>query len=200
MTTSCRQVQVIHMWKTNWDLALELFLSQLRSVCAILLTIMRDIREDLRQRLVSITLQRGQLQARLRWLDDAEAHVKGLLDYEKMQAQMDQQPLFSEEELPTDTERSEVALFLRDVLADGRPRSLDELKKHAATRNIEFGEKNPGRVLHFALLGMAQSGIVEMVDKGVWQMKVDPPKLNGADTSQALMPNLPFKIRGLTGG
>lgn len=132
--------------------------------------VMRDIREDLRQRLQSIAIQRGQLQARLAWLDQAEANIKGLLEFEKMQVDADQQVLFEQEPPVGEEERSAIARFLRDVLMDGRPRTLDELKQAAFTRGLAFGDKNPGRVLHFALLGMAQSGIVEMVGKGIWQL------------------------------
>lgn len=134
---------------------------------------MRDIREDLRQRLQAIALQRGELQARLGWLDKAEAHVLGLLEYEKYQAQRQQEPLFTDAELPAEEERTETAQFLREVLADGRPRTLEELKKAASDRGLNFEGKNPGRVLHFALLGMAQNGIVEMVSKGVWHLKLE---------------------------
>lgn len=133
---------------------------------------MRDIREDLRQRLQSIAAQRGEMQARLQWLDQAETHIKGLLEYERIQAELNQEPLFAEPIRP-DEDRTEIAQFLRDALADGAPRSLDDLKKAAAVRSINFHEKIPGRVLHFALLGMAQGGVVEMVDKGVWKLKTE---------------------------
>ncbi|MBZ5580333.1 MAG: hypothetical protein LAP40_27575 [Acidobacteriia bacterium] len=141
---------------------------------------MRDIREDLRQRLQSIALQRGELQARMEWLDKAEAHVRGLMEYEKYQVQTQQEPLFSQDQLPAEGERTAIAQFLREALADGRSRTLEELKKSAAVRDVNFEGKNPGRVLHFALLGMAQSGVVAMVNKGVWQINTERPVENDA--------------------
>jgi|SRR5471030_2712600 hypothetical protein len=128
---------------------------------------MRDIREDLRQRLTMIAAQRGQLRAKLSWLDEAEAHIKGLLDYEHVQAEMEQPFLF--DAFSEETERSPVAQFLRDALADLQPKTLDELKARALARGLDFKGKNPGRVLHFALVGMAQSGLAESLGSGSWR-------------------------------
>lgn len=70
----------------------------------------------------------------------------------------------------------ETLTFLREVLAGGRPGTREELEKAASDRSLNFEGKNPGRVLHFALLGMAQNGIVEMVSKGVGHLKLEDPR------------------------
>jgi hypothetical protein len=134
---------------------------------------MRDLREDLRQRLQSIAIEKGTLSERLAYLEQVERNTKSLLEYEVMRVKAetkDQPALFPEDPPITDNERTVLSQFLRDALMDGRPRSLEDLKRLAVERGVQFGEKNPGRVLHFALLGMAQSGAVEMVDKGVWRI------------------------------
>lgn len=82
------------------------------------------------------------------------------------------QPAWSSEgEGASGEPRTELAQFLSSALSDGNNWSLGELKRLAAQNGINFGEKNPGRVIHFALLGMAQSDAVEMVEKGVWRRK-----------------------------
>jgi len=47
---------------------------------------------------------------------------------------------------------------------------LDELKAAAVKAEIDFGERSPGRVLHYALVGMAQNGSVEKHDEK-WRIK-----------------------------
>jgi hypothetical protein len=129
---------------------------------------MRDIREDLRQRLMKISAQRAEIQARLEWLNEMEAHVKAALEYERVQAESDQVGLFLEE--PSDSERSVTSQFIHEVLSDLKGRTLDELKAAALRKGLTFGEKNPGRVLHFALVGMKQGGIVDRDSDGRWRL------------------------------
>lgn len=134
---------------------------------------MRDLRDELRQRLQGIALEKATYRERLVYLDKIEEQVKGFLEYETMRVRAegrDQTVLFPEIDPIPEGERSALSQFLRDALMDGNPRSLDDLKRSAQDRNFDFGEKNPGRVLHFALLGMAQSGVVTMVEKGVWRI------------------------------
>jgi len=133
---------------------------------------MRDIRDDLRQRLVKIGIQRGELQARLAWLGQMQEHIKAAIEYEAAQSENDQSTLFSE---TTESDRSPLAQFIRESLSDLRPRTLDELKVAATSRGLDFKGKNPGRVLHFALVGMAQSNLVESLGNGTWKLKSAGP-------------------------
>lgn len=128
---------------------------------------MRDIRDDLRQRLVRIGLQRAELQARFEWLGQVEGHIKAAIEYETSQAENDQSMLFSE---PSVSDHSPLGQFVREALSDLKPRSLDELKNLAASRGLDFREKNPGRVLHFTLVGMAQNNLVERLASGDWRL------------------------------
>jgi hypothetical protein len=133
---------------------------------------MRDIREELKQRLSQIEYQRATLRSRMVWLDEMETHIKAALEYEKMHSDPGQANLFSEE--PLGVERSATGRFIREALSDLRPKTLDELKLAAEQRGMMFGEKNPGRVLHFALVGMKQSGIVERSAEGRWRLLTKP--------------------------
>lgn len=131
---------------------------------------MIDLREELRQRLSAIDLEKATIRERLTWLDHLTEQVKGLLEFETMRVRSlvgDQPGLFPGD---NDGERSMLSMFIRDALNDGLPHTLDDLKRVAQDRGMQFGDKNPGRVLHFALLGMAQNGVVEMVDKGIWKL------------------------------
>jgi hypothetical protein len=112
---------------------------------------------------------RAELQQRLAWLGQVQEHIKATLDYEIQDAEGIQSLLFMEG--ADEVERgSPIATFLREVLSDFRPRSLDELKVMAGSRGIDFKDKNPGRVLHFALVGLAQNKMVESLGNGVWRL------------------------------
>lgn len=132
---------------------------------------MRDIREDLRQRLVKISAQRAEFQARLRWLDEMEEHIKAALEYERAHSELDVDQVSLFPEIAPEGERTATAKFIRDALSDLQPKTLDELKAAAERRGLIFGNKNPGRVLHFALVGMKQGGIVDRDHEGRWWLK-----------------------------
>lgn len=130
---------------------------------------MRDIRDDLRQRLTKIGIQRGELQARLTWLARMQEHIEAALEYETTLS--DNQAMLFSEHVGELNRSSSLAQFIRESLADLRPRTLDELKIAANAKGLDFKDKNPGRVLHFALVGMAQSNLVESLGGGVWRLR-----------------------------
>src|ERR1700683_152546 len=135
---------------------------------------LRDLREDLRPRLRAIEIERAQLQERLTFLAESEKNIGSLLRYEHLRVRNDEQnltlPLLAVGDLEAESKSSKLTLFLRDKLADGRTWTLGDLKLAAHEAGLDFGGKQPGRVLHFALLGMSQNRFVEMVGKGVWRM------------------------------
>jgi len=59
--------------------------------------------------------------------------------------------------------------FILESLRD-RGKTTETLKAETKKAGISFGQKKPGRVLHFALLGMAQHGVVERVN-GTWRLR-----------------------------
>lgn len=72
-------------------------------------------------------------------------------------------------------QRGPVAHFIQETVGgDGTSWTIDALKRAAKERGLSFGEKNPGRVLHFALVGMSRNGLVEMTAKGTWRWKTAP--------------------------
>lgn len=140
----------------------------------------RDLREEVRQRLQLILAERGQLQQRLQFLEESEKQLKQLLAFEEMRIRYEQTnmafPFVAPDKQNVEADRSTLALFLKDCLLDGQSHSLGDLKAKAEDAGIEFEGKHPGRVLHFALLGMSQGGSVEMVKKGVWRMRGEARK------------------------
>ena len=48
--------------------------------------------------------------------------------------------------------------------------SLDQLKESAVQRGFILSEKKPGRVIHFAMLGMEQHDLVAKTPDGRWQL------------------------------
>jgi hypothetical protein len=137
---------------------------------------MRDLRDELRQRLREIEIKRAALKEQLSYLDESESNLKQVLIYEEMRVRAEEHNLVlpflsSPGDQPIEPGGSKLTLFLRDKLSNGQTWSLSDLKELAQSSGIDFAGKQPGRVLHFALLGMEQNGAVEMVEKGVWRMR-----------------------------
>ncbi len=133
---------------------------------------MRDIRSDLMDRLKALSAERTRLQVDLDELKHREILLRALLEDEEDYWSKSQPSLFEvAAEGNGEPERTEVSRFLLEALSDAGEHSLSDLKELAENAGVDFGEKSPGRVLHFALLGMAQNELVEMVSKGVWRRK-----------------------------
>lgn len=147
---------------------------------------LRDLRDDLRQRLRGIEIERAALQGRIEFLEDTEQHLQASLKYEEMRVRSEEHNM-TLPFLGTENERegSALTMFVRDTLSDGRTWSLDELKGAAERAAISFDGKQPGRVLHFVLLGMSQNGGTEMVSKGMWRLRQNAPETPQERDSQA---------------
>ena len=68
------------------------------------------------------------------------------------------------------SDQTGLSQFITKVLADGKPRSLNEIAEVAKANNINFYDKKPKRVLHFALLGLKRNGYSRMIEPSVWQL------------------------------
>ena len=128
---------------------------------------MRDIRPDLQERLQSVLNKRASLQRRLDSLAVEEALLTKLLQAEDamyppstlFDALEEAEPTQPGPVHPTSAPLSEVLL---DTLKEkSGTASLDELKESATKRGFSFGAKQPGRVIHFALIGMSHHRLVE---------------------------------------
>ena len=103
----------------------------------------------------------AQLKARLEVLEDREATLKVWLAEEG--------PTQADLPIPAMNGGTPLAGFLRHVLADGRPRTLQEIVSAVMVRGgLVRGNAKPGRVVHFALLGLSQHGDVERRKDRTW--------------------------------
>jgi len=134
---------------------------------------MRDIRSDLSERLEGIKKERAAIEARLAFLKETEDLVTTVLKREE-DAWSTQQPLKFE---PEETQRSNgkydsplAKLVLETLKESGGVCTLDDLKKAAFKNRIGFGDKKPGRSIHFLLVGMEQNKLVEGLGEGRWKL------------------------------
>ncbi len=133
---------------------------------------MRNIRDELAQRLQKVRDERNQLTHRLDRLGQLERAIDLLI---------------KEEDLPNRTSqlsplpvkavtghkvigRTELSRFIVKALADGTPRSLSKLVQQAKNENFDFHDKAPKRVLHFALVGLQHNSYAKMLERSVWQL------------------------------
>jgi hypothetical protein len=133
---------------------------------------MKDIRQDLKERLADIEQERARLQARLAELTHIESGLKSLLEDEdkRWKPTPEMLPLFPRPQVDGNGKyTSPLSRSIVDSLKFG-PRSLKELKETARLDGIDFGDKNAGRSIHFALVGMAQNNLVERLENGKWRL------------------------------
>jgi hypothetical protein len=128
---------------------------------------MRDIRQDLRERLDSTRAKRVAMQAELERLIAQERTLDKLIEEESAIWERISPPLFEGTE-PQGSVLSQV--LLETLKSKGGAAWLGELKESAVQRGVPFGEKQPGRVIHFAMLGMAQHKLVAREQSGRWRL------------------------------
>jgi hypothetical protein len=131
---------------------------------------MRDIRSDLQERLDAVAKDRFALQAQLTELDHIETGIKALMQREGMLfvAASNGNGSHSEAEI-----RTPLSQFVLQTLREAQqPMPLDKVRDEAIKAGLDFGDKSPGRVVHWALVGMAQHGSVEKLKSG-WRIKED---------------------------
>ena len=151
---------------------------------------MRDIRNDLKERLESLSQERDglekQYQGRLREFEGRESLLRQLLHQEDVRALGDQPSLFRKvREGQADKETSDLTRLILDMLADGQNWSLDRLKEAGEKRGVLGGFESPGRSIHGALLSLKRQAKVQNIDQGVWrQSKMkDAPTAEPAEAS-----------------
>lgn len=130
---------------------------------------MRDIRSDLRERLDRLQIEGRKLEKRREDLARRGEILSALLrDEEERFAKRQASLSGSSDRRPEPT--TPIGRFIRETMVNGQPWPLARLKEAAKTDGIDFEGKDPGRVLHFALVGMKHNGYVEIVESGVWRL------------------------------
>ncbi len=127
---------------------------------------MRDIRSDLKERLSQCLTEERTLEARLDAVREKAEGIQALLKDEEDRYANSIVPLFPD----GDTGRLR-KLIVHVFEAQRRPLDLEEIKGEIAKTDYNFGEKKPGRAIHFALVGMGQTGELERLADKRWAMR-----------------------------
>lgn len=110
----------------------------------------------------SLREEKRQLERRLETVEEREETLKAWL--------AEEQPAQRELEIPEAvTGGTPLSVFLRGVLADSKPHSLQEITKRVVDRGGLIRENvTPGRAVHFALIGLQQRHYVRRNKDGTW--------------------------------
>ncbi len=135
---------------------------------------MRDIRNDLKERLESLDAELVELRSQLEKAQEAREHLVALWTVETSKwAKFESLTSDGENLLQVQKgkAKSPLARLILEKLSDRKSHTLIELCKEAATREIPFGNKSPKRTLHMAILGLAKGGGIERVSRNNWRLK-----------------------------
>jgi len=132
----------------------------------------KNLKDELLQRLEKVKGEHAQLTQRLTRLVELEQALELLIKEEDLQTQATQLALLGVKAINGRKVigRTELSRFIVRALADGKARSLNELVDMAKNESISFNNKAPKRVLHFALVGLKRNNYAKTVNKGIWQL------------------------------
>jgi hypothetical protein len=152
---------------------------------------MRDIRDDLTDRLKVIAEKRRRILAAIKALDVQEAAIKSLLEAEDTRFGGESLPLGERADANAlqATATAPTSIFRRFVLEclnNGQEWSLSRMRRQAIESGLSPNEdgQSLGRQLHAALLGLKQQGLVEIPEPGHWKL-VRPRLVEGQDQGAA---------------
>ena len=140
---------------------------------------MRNLRTDQEDRLREVDEEQRRIEFRINQLQEVENALRVLLQEETLRIggqQLALLPLKAVNGKRT-IGKTRISAFLLKVLAVGQPRPLRMLTELARAEGIDFENKNPSRVLHFALIGLQRNGYA-LRDNGVWRLT---PKATSGD-------------------
>lgn len=137
---------------------------------------MRDIREDLKERIRVLTLEQERLQKEIAELEGKKNLLGDLLHAEELrwcavQPASIESPPGAPPAAPV-AHRSLRELIL-DIMSDYDSWSGSMITRIACNRGFRFGASSPGRVVHYTLIGMAKIGWVEQLGQGRWRRILD---------------------------
>jgi hypothetical protein len=127
----------------------------------------RDITRDLQLRLDELENQKQDLEKRLDEVNRLFSSYRLLLEHESHRWTQLTLPDLDKALQPAQTKLSQTLL---DLLSDRQDWPLHKLVDGILQTGYNFGDKSPGRVVHYALVGMRQHNLVERVSDGVWRI------------------------------
>jgi hypothetical protein len=124
--------------------------------------IVADTRQSIVRRLMTYGAERRRIEQRLAVIGELEKEFQELL----REVDNREQPLLIKEELPANGTQPEpynnaVVKELLQRAIRSSPKTLDELVRITHQAGINFGEKAPARVIHFNLVNLKNSKIIE---------------------------------------
>lgn len=120
--------------------------------------------QNIQAMIAAVKSEREALESRLAILRDRENTLRAWLTEES--------PTQAELPVVGDVVGTPLSNFLRSVLSDGKSHTTQRLAQIAATKPGLIKENSsPGRVVHFALLGLSQHGLVERTAEGMWRLR-----------------------------
>lgn len=128
---------------------------------------MRDIRSDLRERLVATVKQRNELNGRVRALEAQEQRLRVLLNDEEF-SHLHRPPLTSCRPASEATVGARLREFVLGSLRDGHDWSLQDLKEHAHGIGLTTVGAS-GRSLNITLVNLLREGLVMRSRNGGWR-------------------------------
>jgi hypothetical protein len=135
---------------------------------------MQDIRQELRER-IKQTQDRGDLlRQELEQLDATEKSLQAVLSSEteiwKRLTTTPPFPQFATTDEQSDNGSSTLPGLLVEFMRNGAAWSMDEFKAELQRRAYPFGEKAPGRVINFALVGLQNHKKAKKLEDGRWEV------------------------------
>lgn len=138
---------------------------------------MRSIQDDLQHRMTALEAERQKLLARLKEIDSIKGNLNQVMQAEKTvfskrkngSIRVSSSKAAGSPEVATGT----LTAILGDLLADRKAHLLGEITQGVVNRGYDFGDKAPGRVVHFALLNMSNHNRAERLDDGGWRLPKD---------------------------
>jgi DNA-binding transcriptional ArsR family regulator len=133
-----------------------------------------DIKQALIRRLALLQAERRRIQSRLSVIEEVERELKSLLDIAEQPSlslpNIDDVDKLHVEELINEREKGPALKeFLQKQLKTG-PQSLEQLVVAIRESGFDFGTKSAARTIHFHLLNLKNSGLVEK-DGDNWKMR-----------------------------
>ena len=127
---------------------------------------MRDIRNDLKERLKSIKAERFRLETRFQELEGVEESVLEMLRLEEGNFRSSQADLFGQDQ---NGEKKELREFVEQVLKEQGTSSVIEIQKIATGRNFKILGKAPGQRIQGTLLALLKKEKVQSLGEGRWK-------------------------------
>lgn len=131
---------------------------------------MRDIRDDLRERVAVLEKEQKELEKRLEAVQAQREALRSLLEDEE--ARWRQFQSSGPQEAPSHFGNGHpvglnpLAGLVYNLLSDGDVWLPSQLTSAAIRRDFPFGQKSPGRVVHAACLSLLREGLAEQAEGG----------------------------------